>query len=255
MSSAQFLKINLRIPLSPWLFSLAIITSGLSLFEAIDIYELPFEKLLTFGSSQAFSGTIGALMALGYPGLFLLMVLESMALPIPSEVFLPMAGYLVFVGKFSFVGVLAVSTIGGLVGSLLIFYASLLVGRPVVYSLAGRIGVSTSTLAKSEKWLSGRGSLAVLIARFVPGLRSAISIPAGALKMNVLKFSIVTLLGSFGWSLFLIYVGLSAGSLSRPGVFSGGSVGTILIYGAAAISLSYLSYYVYARLGRSKRFD
>lgn len=219
----------------------------------IDIYEFPFEKLLTIGSSQAFSGTIGALIASGYLGLFLLMVLESVALPIPSEVFLPMAGYLVFVGKLSFLGAVAISTLGGLVGSLLVFYLSLMLGRPVVHALAGKIGVSAVTLSKSEKWLSGKGSIAVLIARFVPGLRSAISIPAGALKMSVVKFSIVTLLGSFVWSLLLIYAGFSAGSLSILSLFAGGSLGTALIYVVAVLSLAYIGYFAYARISKSKK--
>ena len=205
-----------RFPQSQWIFSIALIAAALSLFEILDFYEIPFESALSFGSaSHVFPGLTSALLASGYLGLFALMLLESMALPIPSEVFLPMAGYLVYTGKMSFGAALTVSTLGGLIGSLLIFYLALLVGRPVMYSIARKVGVSRNSLAKSENWLSGKGSIAVLIARFVPGLRSAISIPAGALKMNVLRFSIVTIIGSFGWSFFLIYIGYSLGPATK----------------------------------------
>ena len=201
-----------RFPQSQWIFSVALIAAALSLFEILDFYEIPFESALRIGSaSQVLPGLATALLASGYLGLFALMVLESMSLPIPSEVFLPLAGYPIYTGKMSFGPALAVSTLGGLIGSLVIFYLGLLLGRPVVYSIARKLGVSNRSLAKSESWLSGKGSCAVLIARFVPGIRSAISIPSGVLKMNVLRFSVVTAIGSFGWSLFLMYVGYSVG--------------------------------------------
>jgi membrane protein DedA with SNARE-associated domain len=203
--------------------------------------------------SQIFGGLTDTLLASGYAGLFALMLLESMALPIPSEVFLPMAGYLIFAGKMSFVGALTVTTAGGLIGSLVIFYIALILGRPVVYSLAGKFGVSNESLMKSEKWLSGKGSIAVFIARFLPGVRSSISIPAGALKMNTLRFSIVTVLGSLGWSLVLIYLGYAAGTVLKTGAPLFSSVmSQILIYAIAAISVSYVLYYIVARLSRRK---
>ena len=205
-----------RFPQNQWLFSAALVLAILSLFEILDFYELPFESALSFGSaSQFLPGLTSTLLASGYLGLFALMLLESMALPIPSEVFLPMAGYLVYAGKMSFGAALTVSTLGGLAGSLIIFYLALILGRPVVYSIARKVGVSKDSLAKSEGWLSGKGSVAVLIARFIPGIRSTISVPAGALKMNVLRFSIVTVLGSLGWSFLLMYIGYSIGPVSK----------------------------------------
>ena len=177
-----------------------------------------------------------------------------MALPIPSEVFLPMTGYLIYTGKMSFGAALAVSTLGGLVGSLLIFYLALILGRPVVYSIARRVGVSKDSLAKSEGWLSGKGSVAVLIARFVPGIRSSISIPAGALKMNVMRFSIVTAIGSLGWSFLLMYIGYSIGPASNlTSPISSSLIGQVVLYAVALVSVSYSLYYLVVKYeGRKK---
>jgi membrane protein DedA with SNARE-associated domain len=217
----------------------------LSLFEIIDLYELPFESALTLGgSSHLLAGLTSSLLAAGYLGLFALMVLESMALPIPSEVFIPMAGYLVFAGKMSFGIALTVITVGGLVGSLIIFYLALILGRPVVYSLARKIGINESSLIKLEKWLSGKGSIAVFIARFVPGIRSSISIPAGALKMNLTRFSIVTVLGTLGWSFLLMYAGYMLGPVKFGSGTSSALLDQLILYVVAIVSVSYAIYFL-----------
>ncbi len=238
-----------RLSGNQWLFSLALIASVVSLFEIVDLYEFPFESAFNFGgTSQLLSGPTSSLLAAGYAGLFALMLLESMALPIPSEVFLPMTGYLVFAGKMSFGIALAISTIGGLAGSLVIFCLGLILGRPVVYSVAKKIGISQNLLLKSEKWLSGNGSFTVFIARFVPGIRSAISVPAGVLKMNVMRFSIVTVLGSLGWSALLMYFGYSMGQVSKnASPLIGGLIDQLLLYAVATVSILYVIYYLVQR--------
>jgi len=218
------------------------------LVEIIDFFELPFESSL--GSSQIFTGVTSSLFALGYLGLLALMFLESLSLPIPSEVFLPLVGYLIFSGKMAFAPALVVTTIGGLAGSLVIFYLGLLLGRPLVYALAERIGISRKSLGRLENWLSGKGSVVVLLARFIPGIRSSISIPAGVLKMNVIRFSVVTLVGSFGWSLLLMYIGYSLGPLSKiGGLTSSGLFDQAILYVIALASISYIIYYFIQRSG------
>ncbi len=154
------------------------------------------------------------MLAAGYAGLFIAMFLESISLPIPSEVFLPLAGYFVFLGRMSFPIAIGISLVAGLLGSLAAYFLALRLGAPLVYAAAGKLGISQKTLAKSEVWLSGRyGSALIFVARFVPGIRSSISLPAGALKMNPFRFSLMTLIGTFGWCAALVYIGYSAGPL------------------------------------------
>lgn len=236
-------------PQNQYLLAVAVVAALLSLIEILDFFELPFESSLSLvGASAVFSALASSLLPVGYMGLFVLMFLESLSLPIPSEVFLPMAGYLVFTGKISFGPALAVATLGGLLGSLAIFYLALILGRPIVYSLATKLGVSRNSLGKSEKWLSGKGSLMVFVARFIPGIRSSISIPAGALKMDVLRFSIVTVLGSLGWSFILMYIGYSIGPASKfSSPISSGLLDQIGIYVVAILSISYVVHFLYRK--------
>lgn len=107
----------------------------------------------------------------GYLSLFVLMVLESASLPIPSEVVLPFAGYLVYIGSMNFGLALLDSTVAGVIGALFIYYLAFKLGRPFVDSLLGRVGVKPRTIDSAERWMSTRGSWSVLVARFIPGLR------------------------------------------------------------------------------------
>jgi len=190
----------------------------LSVIELVDWFELPFESFFVASTATVlpvFSNLISVLMLGGsYLGLFVLMFLENMLLPIPSEVFLPLAGYFVFLGKMSLPLAIGVSTIAGLGGNLVAYFLALRFGPPVVYSLATKMGISQKTLAKWEVRISGKyGSGFVLAARFVPGIRASITLVAGVLRMKLGRFSLMTLLGSFGWSATLIYLGLSTGPL------------------------------------------
>jgi membrane protein DedA with SNARE-associated domain len=235
---------------SIFLLSIALVSSVLSLVIIFDYPELPFDSLLAASSISSISGGLLATMSTaGLAGLFALMFLESLALPIPSELFLPLAGYFAFEGKMNLFAAIGVSTIAGLSGSVAAFYLALLLGRPLMYAIVRKLGTGKEALEKSEAWLNGQGSVAVLVSRFIPGFRSSISFPAGALRMNLLKFSIMTLLGSFGWSALLIYIGYSAGPLwqsSSVAFFNELSLATpYLIIGASA---SYVIYFVWNRM-------
>ncbi len=236
------------IPRSGWLFGVAIVAAALSLIEILDIVQLPFESAIGNGSSPIFGGFVSLVLTGGYLGLFALMLLESMALPIPSEVFLPLAGYLIFIGRMTFPGALVVSTIAALIGSLAAYFLSLGLGRPLVYRLAGRLGVSQASLVRSEAWLSGKGSLVILVSRVVPGIRSSISFPAGALKMDLVRFSIMTTVGCFAWSAILIYIGYSTGRFWRANVVTlTNFLMQATIYAVAGLSSFYVGYFLFSR--------
>lgn len=234
------------IPLNSWIFAFAAIAATLASIQIWDLIELPFESALSSMSvSGALSGLISTMFALGYLGLFVLMFLENVSLPIPSEVVLPLAGYLIYAGQMTFPLALGVATLAGIAGGLVAYYIAFFLGRPLVYSAAKRFGVDEEKLRWSESWLNGKGSFFILIARFVPGIRSSISLPAGALKMNIWKFSIMTLIGSFGWSLILIYAGFSTGKywMSGAQLVSNGINATIP-YAVLVGSLLYLGYFL-----------
>jgi membrane protein DedA with SNARE-associated domain len=237
------------------LLSIAAVSLALSIAIIFDYPELPFDSLLAASSISSVSGGLLATMSTaGLLGLFGLMFLESLSLPIPSELFLPLAGYFAYEGKINLFAAIGVSSIAGLCGSLAAYYLALLLGRPLIYAIVRKFGTGSEALEKSEAWLNGRGSAAVLVSRFVPGFRSSISFPAGALRMNLLKFSIMTLLGSFGWSAFLIYIGYSAGPLwqsSSASFYNEISLATP--YLIIVTSLSYVSYFVWRRLSTRNR--
>jgi len=203
-------------PRNVYLVALAVVVLSLTVIEIMDFIELPFEpQLAAIGrSSLVDTSSLTSLMkSLGYLGLFVLMTLESASAPIPSEVFLPFAGYLVFVGSMNYLAAVAVSTVAGLLGALVDFYLALLVGRPFVEHVLSRVGMQPASIDGAERWMNERGSWAVFLARFLPGLRSIISIPAGLLRMRLRTFVALTSLGSLIWSAALIYLGLSAGTL------------------------------------------
>ncbi len=149
---------------------------------------------------------------LGYPGVFLLMTLESVNIPIPSEVVMPFSGFLALQGSFSFWAVASVGTLGNVAGSLLSYFLA-----EWILSIRNRYGVlklilSEKHLEKTNEWFQKYGSYSIFFGRVVPVVRTFISLPAGIGKMNVAKFTYLTFLGSFLWSLFLTYVGYFLGS-------------------------------------------
>jgi len=143
----------------------------------------------------------------GYTSVFVFMVLESMVFPVPSEAVMPFAGFLVATTRFSFVGVIASSTLGSLVGSTISYYLGLYGGKPVIDRYGKYLLLDRRDLAITERFFGKRGDIAVFISRFVPVVRHLISIPAGIGRMNLIKFSLYTVVGAGMWNTFLAVVG------------------------------------------------
>jgi membrane protein DedA with SNARE-associated domain len=160
-------------------------------------------------------------------------------------VVLPLAGYLVFLGKMNLGLAILVATTAGLVGSVVDYYLALKLGRPIVYRILGRLGVSARRIDDGERWVDSKGAWSIFVGRLIPGVRSIISIPAGLLRMKVGPFVALTVAGSLAWSAVLIYVGYSAGSLwqSALGSFTkyADQLGLLLV---AAVSILYVLYYL-----------
>ncbi|MEK7570200.1 MAG: DedA family protein [Patescibacteria group bacterium] len=147
----------------------------------------------------------------GYPGIGVLMIMESMILPVPSEAVMPFAGFLIFDGTLTWAGVIIVSTIGSILGSLLSYWIGAKGGRPLVERWGKYVLVSHHDLDITDRFFARRGSWAVLISRFIPVIRHIISIPAGVAKMPLKKFLVMTILGATLWNTFLTWVGFKLG--------------------------------------------
>jgi membrane protein DedA with SNARE-associated domain len=143
----------------------------------------------------------------GYSSVFILMSLESMVAPVPSEAVMPFAGFLVNSGRFTFTGVIFFSTLGSIVGSLISYYVGYWGGRPIVEKYGKYLLLDKKDLDLTERFFSKKGDITIFISRFIPIVRHLISIPAGIGKMNIIKFSIYTIVGAGMWNAFLTYMG------------------------------------------------
>lgn len=185
----------------------------------------------------ASQGVTSTITAMGYPGVFLLMFLESTSLPIPSEVILPFSGYLASLSFFNLWAVIFLSTAAGIAGSLVDYYLGSLVAKwgETPKSPEVRIGQMTFVRRKVEQWFNQYGPLAVFLTRMIPGARTLISFPAGAARMSMPKFLIFTALGCFLWSAILIYLGFYLGShwLEILGTFHYMGLGTLIAVGCS----------------------
>ena len=141
-----------------------------------------------------------------YVGVFLLMTLESMVAPIPSELVMPFAGFLIFTGEFSVVPVLVASTLGSMLGSLLSYGMGML-GKPVVLRYGRYLLLNVHHLEWTEKFFLRHGGKTIFISRFIPVVRHLISIPAGLARMPLIPFILYTAVGATLWNMFLTYLG------------------------------------------------
>lgn len=146
-----------------------------------------------------------------YYGITALMTLESACIPVPSEVVMPFSGYLSLSSELSFPLVVISGTIGNLLGSLIAYLIGLHGGRPLIEKYGRYVLLSKEDLDRAETWFKRYGDVTILVSRMLPVIRTVISLPAGIGRMNLLKFSIYTLIGSIPWNLALTYLGLKLG--------------------------------------------
>jgi len=148
---------------------------------------------------------------LGYAGIFFLMMLESMVVPVPSEFVMPFAGFLVSQGNFNFILVIVASSLGSITGSLIFYYIGKTGGHTLVEKYGKYVLVDIEDIKKTEEWFNKRGELTIFIARLIPVVRHLISLIAGIGKMNVKKFTLYTILGAALWNGILTYLGFILG--------------------------------------------
>ena len=143
----------------------------------------------------------------GYVGIIVLMAMESSIFPVPSEIVIPPAAFLAAQGKLSFAGVVLAGVLGSYLGSAITYWASRLIGRPLIVKYGRFVLVTPKKLEQAEQWLSRYEAGGVFFARLLPVVRHLISIPAGIVRMNFGLFSLVTIAGSALWCWILAYLG------------------------------------------------
>jgi membrane protein DedA with SNARE-associated domain len=149
---------------------------------------------------------------LGAPGAGLAVALENLFPPLPSEVILPLAGFAASRGDLGLVSAILFTTLGSVVGALILYLVGALLGRDRTRALVARLPLTKiDDVDKAEAWFERHGSKAVLIGRLVPVVRSLISIPAGVERMSVPLFLGLTAIGSLGWNSALILAGYQLG--------------------------------------------
>ncbi|HEV2492090.1 MAG TPA: DedA family protein [Terriglobia bacterium] len=147
----------------------------------------------------------------GYPGIVLLMGIESACIPLPSEIIMPFSGYLVHTGRFKLIWVALAGALGCNVGSLVAYYVGALGGRPLAERYGRFVLVTRHDLELADRWFARYGDWAVFFARLLPVVRTFIALPAGIARMNFLRFNLYTFLGSLPWCLALAYAGVKLG--------------------------------------------
>ena len=152
--------------------------------------------------------TIGAM---GYPGIFLLMAMESSIIPEPSELVMPPAGYLAYQGKMNMAAAILCGTAGSLVGAYANYFVSHYLGRPLILKYGRYVLIPPDKFERVERFFLRHGEISTFIGRLLPVIRHLISIPAGVAGMNHLKFTAYTLLGAGIWCTILTLIGYAIG--------------------------------------------
>lgn len=166
-----------------------------------------FEKIL--GVLATF--TIWVISSGGYIGIAILMAIESACIPLPSEIIMPFAGYLVSTGRFDLYLAATAGAIGCNLGSIVAYEVGKRGGRPLAERWGRYILVGADELDKADRFFARWGSAAVLIGRLLPVIRSFIAFPAGVARMRLVPFHVYTFIGSWPWCFGLAWVGMKLG--------------------------------------------
>ena len=153
---------------------------------------------------------------LGYFGIFFLIFIENIFPPIPSEVVLLFGGFMTTYSKLNLFGMIIFSTLGSTVGAIVLYYIGKILNKERLKKIvSGKIGkvlrLKASDIEKADKWFDTKGNKTVFFCRFIPVVRSLISIPAGMSEMIMSKFLLYTITGSLIWNTVLLFVGSKVG--------------------------------------------
>ncbi len=165
------------------------------------------EKLITIIAAWIMS----VISTMGYGGIILLMAIESACIPLPSEIIMPFAGFLVFKGEMNLWLVALAGAIGCVAGSIPAYYVGMFGGRPLAEKYGKYILLSKRDLDYADHLFEKHGEIIIFVARMLPAIRTFIAFPAGVVRMNMPKFIFYTFVGSFIWCALLAYAGMKFG--------------------------------------------
>lgn len=186
----------------------------------------------------------------GYLGIFIMTFLESTFVPIPSEVTMVPAGYLVHQGKMDFLTVLACSIVGTVGGSLFNYWVARALGRRFFLRYGHYVLVPPHKLTKIEEYFAEHGEISTFTGRLIPGVRHVISFPAGLANMNLKKFCIFTAIGGAIWMAVLLGVGYEIGDHENEIRKVLKLVTGVVVFAAGGLVLAYV---VWKRQMKKKR--
>ena len=149
-----------------------------------------------------------AMSSLGYGGVLLLMAIESACIPFPSEIIMPLAGYLAYMGRFNIYMAATVGALGCNVGSLLAYEVGSYGGRPLVEKYGRYVLLKAHDLEITDRLFHKYGEITILLSRMLPVIRTFIALPAGIARMPRAKFHLYTFVGSWPWCFLLAYAGM-----------------------------------------------
>lgn len=154
---------------------------------------------------------IGVISSTGYLGVIALMAIESACIPLPSEIIMPFAGYLVYTGHFNLVWAATAGALGCNLGSVIAYEIGCYGGRPLVEKYGRYLWISRHDLDMADRFFLRFGAAAVFIARLLPVVRTFIALPAGVARMPRLRFHVYTFAGSWPWCFVLAWIGMKLG--------------------------------------------
>ncbi|MFZ5793466.1 MAG: DedA family protein [Sphingomonas sp.] len=196
--------------------------------------------------------TIGVISSGGYLGIALLMAIESACIPLPSEIIMPFAGYLVSTGHFNLYLAATAGAIGCNLGSIVGYEIGKRGGRPVAERWGRYVLVGPGELDAADRFFARFGNIAVLIGRLLPVIRSFIAFPAGVARMPLIPFHIYTFIGSWPWCFGLAYLGMVLGDKwnSDPRVKAAFHSADAVI---AVVLVAAIGFYIWHRVRGLKR--
>lgn len=148
----------------------------------------------------------------GYVAVAILMALENACIPIPSELILGFAGFLIYMNEMTFTGATIAGMIGGMVGSIITYYIGSIGGKEFVEKYGKYLFMKKSHVDYAQNWFDKYGIKAVFFSRLLPVVRTFISLPAGFARVNFSKFVIYTFWGSLPWTILILYLGYALGN-------------------------------------------
>ncbi len=188
----------------------------------------------------------------GLVAIFILSMVESACVPIPSEIVVPFGGFLAARGLFPLWSVVLVATFANLTGSLLAYAAGLYGGRAFVLRYGRYVFISEHHLESAERWFARRGEVTVFVTRMMPGVRTFISVPAGVARMDLKRFVVYSFLGAVLWNLALATLGYAFGE-NWDRLQSTFSNYNLLIWAVLAVALVAAGTWWWIRRSRSAR--